>query len=103
MKKWKDSDAFDSSSSAEPGSKEFEANMKKTQQAIDEMKASAPAELKDDVTTLSDAIDTLAHLDYTDKAAVAQAGSKLDQTKLDAATKNISKYTKDECKIDLDS
>lgn len=103
MKKWKDSDAFNSNSSSQPGSKEFEANMKKAQQAVDEMKSSAPTEIKGDVTTLADAVDTIANLDYTDQAAVAKASSKLDQKKIDAATKNISKYTKDECKIDLGS
>lgn len=103
LKSWKaDSKALDGQTGT-PGSKEFTDAMKQAKSAVAALQKSAPAEIKGDVATLADAVNTLADLDFSDPKALASAGTKIDNAKIEKATANISTYAKKKCNIDLDA
>lgn len=90
--KFKDSDSLDFSGLADKSA------AKKVQAAFDELESNAPAEIKDDIKTLAEAMDVIAGLDTKNPTAMAEAAKKLDQKKVEAASERLEKYTEKNCK-----
>lgn len=67
--------------------------------ALKSLQKSAPSEIKGDMSTLTNALIKLQSLDTADPKAMAAALKDIDQTKVEAASKNIQKYLKDKCGI----
>lgn len=99
----KDNASFLDSDGATPGSDEFDDQMKTIKGVYDDLQANAPDEIADDIATLSEAMNALAGVDFTDTEALMEASSQVDSDKLDKATENVSRYAKDECGVDLDA
>jgi hypothetical protein len=60
--------------------------------AVRDLEKNAPSAIKGDLKTLIDTIDSV---------TASSLPSAEDAKKVEAASKNIEKYVKDECKIDL--
>jgi hypothetical protein len=78
--------------------------------AFDQLTKSAPSEIKADMNTLNDAIKKIGAAvkqagNDPSKAfgAILAAGASLDQAKFTQAQKNVEKFAKDKCGIDLSS
>ncbi len=77
--------------------------MNKASDVLNQLKSSAPSEIKSDVELLADAINKLKDVDLKDPASAAKVMKDFDQKKLETASDNVEKYAKDTCKIDMGS
>jgi hypothetical protein len=86
------------------------ADMSKTMELFDQLVASAPDEIKDDLQVIADGVGTLAEamkgIDLTsgatpsadDLAKMQKALASVDSAKLQAASQNVEAWAKDNCK-----
>lgn len=71
--------------------------------AFDDLVATAPKEIKDDVVKLRKALIAIADVDTSDTAAYDSVMSATSSQDLQAASDHFDKFVKDECGIDLNS
>ena len=84
--------------------KDFDAASGKTfTEAMNNLKSSAPSEIKDDMNYIAEWASKFQNVDQNDPKAAAEAVKGLDQKKLEKASNNIEKYLKDKCGIDTSS
>lgn len=80
----------------DPSTKEFSA-------AMEDLRSSAPSEIKSEMNYVADWAKKLQDIDPTDPKAAANAMKGFDEKKMTAASDKLDKYLKDKCGIDSKS